>query len=70
MKLSFGVVLPTEKPAPLIPQLVWMLVAEVLNGLWSASLSLASKASAGTVTWVEKILVMMWSAPATGALLV
>ncbi|MNC82394.1 hypothetical protein D3C75_1358900 [compost metagenome] len=32
-----------------------------------ASLSLANNASAGTVMALERILVMIWSAPATGA---
>ncbi|MNH31960.1 hypothetical protein D3C79_923720 [compost metagenome] len=62
--------LPTVNPAPLAAQLVVKLIGDALSKSLLASLSLASSASAGTVMVLERMLVMIWSAPTTGAALV
>ncbi|MNJ56431.1 hypothetical protein D3C77_519760 [compost metagenome] len=69
VKLSVGRPLPTVKPAPLAAQSVLKVIGETVSVSLLASLSLASSASAGKVMVLERMLVMMWSAPATGAAL-
>ncbi|MNR01145.1 hypothetical protein D3C85_1169410 [compost metagenome] len=55
------------KSAPLATQPVLKVVGEALSGSPSASVSLASSNSPGTVTLFDSTLVMMWSSVATGA---
>ncbi|MCY1434223.1 hypothetical protein D9M71_502790 [compost metagenome] len=59
----------TVKPAPLASHPVLNEAVPVFSRSLSASLSLASKASAGTTMLLESTLVMMWSGAATGAVL-